>query len=87
MSKHDGGAYTPNWDPAPVSGTVTGTVGNVTIWPNTAPNTWPTTTTYSTWPTFCGGNLHVWGCDHQAVCRCGKVSRVVQPPTCEVCGQ
>jgi hypothetical protein len=52
-------------------------------------NTWPNSTVsqFVTWPSYCSGNVHVWACDHQTACKCGRVSRVVSPPACLVCGQ
>jgi hypothetical protein len=34
----------------------------------------------------CSGNAHHFKCDHATTCRCGKATRIVEPPKCKDCG-
>jgi hypothetical protein len=59
------------------------------VHPQTVGNDWPTYGYIYTNPTpyQCDGNVHVFGCDHAAKCKCGKTSRKPEPPKCAHCGK
>lgn len=44
-----------------------------------------TTTTYGSPLISCVGEIHVFGCAHATICKCGTASRVVLPPSCGEC--
>ena len=40
-----------------------------------------------TYPVTCGGNTHVFACEHADKCQCGKAVRVPDPKKCGACGK
>lgn len=63
------------------------TLGSVTIWPPYQYE-WPYQQQvyyYTTPPSWCSGNVHVFGCEHAETCRCGKAKR--DKPVCGHCGK
>ena len=67
-------------------GVITGSTSNgVTLWPPSEPYQWYYNAYYSapwtTEPVACIGKAHVFACDHEPKCLCGKIRRVMPKAT------
>jgi hypothetical protein len=63
-------------------------LGCVQVWPyDYQPyHPYPSYPVYvTTAPSWCSGQVHVFGCEHAEVCKCGKAKR--EKPACAHCGK